>query len=83
VTRSFLPLVEHWFYYTGWLAQTRAKFVYAQIAAAAARHVQGWRFTAKEEAAAIAELTRAAAGRADLLGERTGTALGSLLSLTT
>jgi hypothetical protein len=30
---------------------------YAQIAAAAARHVQGWRFTAKEEAAAIAELT--------------------------
>ena len=49
---------------------------YAQIAAAAARYVQGWRFTAEEEAAAIAELAQAAAGRADLLAERGGTALG-------
>src|SRR5262244_1907314 len=49
---------------------------YAQIAGAAARHAQGWRLTADEEAAAIAELTQAAAGRADLLAECAGTALG-------
>src|SRR5215469_5323718 len=49
---------------------------YAQIAGAAARHAQGWRLTADEEARAIAELTEAAAGRADLLAERAGTALG-------
>jgi hypothetical protein len=49
---------------------------YAQIAGAAARHAQGWRLTADEEARAIAELTGAAAGRADLLAERAGTALG-------
>jgi hypothetical protein len=49
---------------------------YTQIAGAAARHVQDWRFTAEDEAAAIAELTLAAAGRTDLLAERAGTALG-------
>jgi hypothetical protein len=49
---------------------------YAQIAGAAARHAQGWRLTADEEARAIAELTEAAAGRADLLAEHAGTALG-------
>ena len=49
---------------------------YAQIAGAAARHAQGWRLTADEDASAIAELTEAAAGRADLLAERAGTALG-------
>jgi len=49
---------------------------YAQIAGAAARHAQGWRLTAEEEAAAITELVEAAAGRADLLAERAGTALG-------
>src|SRR5579859_1770508 len=49
---------------------------YARIAGAAARHAQGWRLTAAEEAAAVAELTEAAAGRADLLAERAGTALG-------
>jgi hypothetical protein len=49
---------------------------YAQVAGAAARYAQGWRLTAEEEAAAIAELTQAAAGRADLLAERAGTALG-------
>src|SRR5690348_8414040 len=49
---------------------------YAQIAGAAARHAQGWRLTADEEVRAIAELTEAAAGRADLLAERAGTALG-------
>jgi len=49
---------------------------YAQIAGAAARHAQGWRLTADEEAAAVTELAEAAAGRADLLAERAGTALG-------
>jgi hypothetical protein len=49
---------------------------YAQIAGAVARHALGWRLTADEEAVAVAELTQAAAGRADLLAERAGTALG-------
>src|SRR5689334_12517563 len=49
---------------------------YAQIAGAVARHALGWRLTADEEAAAVAELAEAAAGRADLLAERAGTALG-------
>lgn len=49
---------------------------YAQIAEAAARYVQGAGSTAEEEAAAIAGLAQAAAGRADLLAERAGTALG-------
>ena len=49
---------------------------YAQIAGAVARHALGWRLTAEEEAVAVAELAEAAAGRADLLAERAGTALG-------
>ena len=49
---------------------------YAQIAGAVARHALGWRLTAGEEAVAVAELAEAAAGRADLLAERAGTALG-------
>src|SRR5258707_11916202 len=49
---------------------------YAQIAGAVARHALGWRLPADEEAVAVAELTEAAAGRADLLAERAGTALG-------
>ena len=49
---------------------------YAQIAGVAARHAQGWRLTADEEAVAVSELAEAAAGRADLLAERAGTALG-------
>ncbi len=49
---------------------------YAQIAGAAARYAQGWRLTAAEEATAVAEVTVAAGGRADLLAERAGTALG-------
>ena len=49
---------------------------YLEIAGTAARHAQGWRLTAEEEAAAIAEIRQAAAGRADLLAERAGTALG-------
>ena len=48
---------------------------YAQIAGAAARHAQAW-LTAEQEAAAVAELARAAAGRTDLLAECAGTALG-------
>jgi hypothetical protein len=48
---------------------------YAQIAGAAARHAQAW-LTAEQEAAAVAELTDAAAGRTDLLAECAGTALG-------
>ena len=48
---------------------------YAQIAGAAARHAQAW-LTAEQEAAAVAELAQAAAGRDDLLAECAGTALG-------
>jgi len=48
---------------------------YAQIAGAAARHAQAW-LTAEQEAAAVAELRQAASGRADLLAECAGTALG-------
>jgi hypothetical protein len=50
--------------------------VAVQIALATARHVQGWQLTAQQEAAAIADLRQAAAGRADLLGEHAGVALG-------
>jgi hypothetical protein len=49
---------------------------YAQIAGVVARHALGWRLTSEEETVAVAELTEAAAGRADLLAERAGTALG-------
>jgi len=48
---------------------------YAQIAGAAARHARAW-LTPDEEAAAVTELKQAAAGRADLLAECAGTALG-------
>jgi hypothetical protein len=48
----------------------------AQIQGAAARHASGWRLTELEEAAAVAEVTEAAAGRPDLLAECAGTALG-------
>ena len=49
---------------------------YAQIAGTAARHALGWRLTGEEEAAAVAELAGAAAGRADLLAQCAGLALG-------
>jgi hypothetical protein len=49
---------------------------YAQIAGAVARHALGWRLSSDEETVAVAELAEAAAGRADLLAERAGTALG-------
>lgn len=47
----------------------------AQIAVVA-RHTPSRQLTAGEEAAAIDELKLAAAGRADLLGEHAGVALG-------
>ena len=52
------------------------RLLYAQIAGAAARHAAGRQLTAGEEAAAIAELAQAADGRADLLAEHAGIALG-------
>jgi hypothetical protein len=48
----------------------------AQIQGAAARHASGWQLTELEEAAAVADVTGAAAGRPDLLAECAGTALG-------
>jgi len=71
-----LPLFEHVFYHIEMSSPDPDRLRYAQIAGTAARHAQGWRLTADEEAAAIAELTEAAAGRGDLLAERAGTALG-------
>jgi hypothetical protein len=68
--------IEFMFYFMAMAGPDADHLRYAQIAAAAARYVQGWGFTAEEEAAAIAELAQAAAGRADLLAERAGTALG-------
>lgn len=47
-----------------------------QVAGAASRHALGWRLTAEEEAAAIAEVAQAAAGRGDLLAEQAGLAVG-------
>ena len=58
------------------IGSSRDRLRYLEIAGAAARHAQGWRLTAEEEAAAIAEIRQAAAGRADLLAERARTALG-------
>ena len=49
---------------------------YLEIAGAAASHAHGWRLSAMEQAEAVAEIRRAAIGRADLLAERAGTALG-------
>jgi hypothetical protein len=71
-----LPLLEHLFYYLCMTSPDPDRLRYAQIAGAVARHALGWRLTADEEAVAVAEVTEAAAGRADLLAERAGTALG-------
>ena len=71
-----LPIFEHVFYHLRMNSPDPDRLRYAQIAGAAARHAQGWRLTADEEAAAVTELAEAAAGRADLLAERAGTALG-------
>ena len=71
-----LPSFEHLFYHTFMISPDPDRLRYAQIAGAVARHALGWRLTADEEAVAVAELAEAAAGRADLLAERAGTALG-------
>ncbi len=71
-----LPYFEHLFYHTCMISPDPDRLRYAQIAGAVARHALGWRLTADEEAVAVAELAEAAAGRADLLAERAGTALG-------
>src|SRR6266516_2555404 len=71
-----LPIFEHVFYHLRMNSPDPDRLRYAQIAGAAARHAQGWRLTADEEATAVTELAEAAAGRADLLAERAGTALG-------
>lgn len=76
VTPSSLPYVELQFYFIAMKSSDPDRIRYAQIAAAAARHLQSWPCTADEQAAAVIELTQAAAGRADLLAERAGTALG-------
>lgn len=71
-----LPQFEHLFYPAPMSRPGPDRIIAAQIAGAAARHAQGWQLTAAEEAAAVAELAAAAAGRADLLAEHAGTALG-------
>lgn len=71
-----LPSFERLFYHTFMISPDPDRLRYAQIAGAVARHALGWRLTADEEAVAVAELAEAAAGRADLLAERAGTALG-------
>jgi hypothetical protein len=72
---AILPTVEHRFYPAGMTSPDPDRLRCAQIAGAAARHAQAW-LTAEQEAAAVAELAQAAAGRADLLAECAGTALG-------
>ena len=72
---AILPIVELKFYPAWMTSPDPDRIRYAQIAGAAARHARAW-LTAEEEAAAVAELTQAAAGRADLLAECAGTALG-------
>jgi hypothetical protein len=52
------------------------RLLYAQICGICARHASGGPLTARQEAAAVAELTAEAGGRTDLLAERAGTALG-------
>ena len=71
-----MPFLEHSFYSIDMTSPDPDRLRYAQIAGAVARHALGWRLTADEEAVAVAELSEAAAGRADLLAERAGTALG-------
>jgi hypothetical protein len=67
--------MEHKFYSAWMTGPDPDRLRYAQIAGAAARHARAW-LTADEEAAAVAELKQTAAGRADLLAECAGTALG-------
>jgi hypothetical protein len=67
---------ERTFYSLGMTGPDSDRLRYAQIAGTAARHALGWRLTAEEEAAAVAELAESAAGRADLLAQCAGLALG-------
>jgi hypothetical protein len=71
-----LAWIEHKFYDCPMTDPDIDRTIVAQIAGAAARHVQAGQLTAREEAAAIAELRQAASGRADLLAEHAGVALG-------
>ena len=68
-------MIERKFYSAWMTGPDPDRLRYAQIAGTAARHAQVW-LTADEEAAAVAELKQAAAGRADLLAECAGIALG-------
>ena len=70
-----MPAIERRFYSAMMTGPDPDRLRYAQIAGAAARHAQAW-LTAEREAAAVAELAETAAGRADLLAECAGTALG-------
>jgi hypothetical protein len=72
---TLFPSMEHKFYSAWMTGPDPDRLRYAQIAGAAARHARAW-LTADEEAAAVAELKHAAAGRADLLAECAGIALG-------
>jgi hypothetical protein len=71
-----LPQFEHVFYPASVSRPGPDRIIAAQIAGAAARHAQSWQLTAAEEAVAVAELTAAAVGRADLLAKQAGIALG-------
>jgi len=59
---TILPSVERRFYPAGMTSPDPDRLRYALIAGAAARHAQAW-LTAEQEAAAVAELAQAAAGR--------------------
>ncbi len=69
-------MIELTFYHIPMADLDLDRDIAAQIFGAAARHAHGWQLTAEEKAAAIADLRQAAAGRADLLGEHAGVALG-------
>jgi hypothetical protein len=57
-------------------AQDRDRLTAAQIAAITRRHARGRPLTDGEETAALEELAEVAAGRADLLAQQAGLALG-------
>jgi hypothetical protein len=69
-------IIERKFYYGSMEDPDLDRAIATQIFAVAARHAHGQQLTAREEAVAIADLRQAAAGRADLLGEHAGVALG-------
>jgi hypothetical protein len=71
-----LTVAENMFYTIKVIDPALDRALARQIAGAVARHVHGCRLTALERIAAITDLQQAAAGRADLLGEHAGVALG-------